>query len=192
MTKSSLPPWTVKSSRHIHKDRWISLRADDCVTPDGVEVQPYYVLEYQDVVLVLAITADHTVVLVRQYRHGLRSTTTELPGGVIDPEDGDIAAAAARELAEETGYVSDNLHIVGHLASDASHRTNRIHIVLALNAQPRLAANPDATENIEIELVNYREAIRMCHSGEIEQAQDVASLLVGLNAAIKLNLLPCI
>jgi 8-oxo-dGTP pyrophosphatase MutT (NUDIX family) len=190
MIKSPLPRWSVKSSRHIYRDRWISLRADDCITPDGIEVSPYYVLEYPDVVLVLALTNDHEVVLVRQYRHGLRVTTTELPGGIIDEEDCDVMAAAARELAEETGYVCEHLHLVGKLASDAAHRNNRFHIVLGLNARPLLIAKPDASEKLEVELIHYREAAQMCHSGEIEQAQAVAALLLGLKAAEAMGIFP--
>ncbi|ANY83001.1 hypothetical protein BB934_32835 (plasmid) [Microvirga ossetica] len=120
MTKNRLLPWRVKASRHIHKDRWISVRADDCVTADGVDVAPFYVLEYPDVVLVLAITANDQVVLVRQYRHGLGEVTTEFPGGIIDPSDPDPIAAAARELADETGYFSDDLRIVGQLSAGAA------------------------------------------------------------------------
>ena len=30
--------WRVTASRHVHKDRWISLRADDCVTDEGAVV----------------------------------------------------------------------------------------------------------------------------------------------------------
>ena len=42
------PPWAVRSSRLIHRDRWISLRADDCVNDEGVEFAPWYVLENPD------------------------------------------------------------------------------------------------------------------------------------------------
>ena len=36
-------PWTVRSSRVVVRDRWIKLRADDCVTAEGAEVAPYCV-----------------------------------------------------------------------------------------------------------------------------------------------------
>jgi hypothetical protein len=45
-TMTSDGKWRVTASRYIHKDRWIALRADDCLTDDGVPVAPYYVLEY--------------------------------------------------------------------------------------------------------------------------------------------------
>jgi 8-oxo-dGDP phosphatase len=187
MSKRRLLPWQVLASRHVHKDRWISLRADDCVTAEGVEVSPYYVLEYPDVVLVLAITTDDKVVLVKQYRHGLGKITTELPGGIIDAEDANPIAAAACELVEETGYVSEDLRVVGQLSTGAASRTNLFHVVLAFDAKPLLAAKPDPAEQIQLELVDFGEALRMCQSGELIQAHDVASLLLGLNASGKLT-----
>jgi 8-oxo-dGTP pyrophosphatase MutT (NUDIX family) len=81
--------WRVTASRYIHKDRWIALRADDCVTDDGVPVAPYYVLEYPDWVEVVALDADDNVLLVRQYRHGMGDFSIELPAGGMDPGDTD-------------------------------------------------------------------------------------------------------
>ena len=68
---SRLQPWTVRSSRRVLHDRWISVRADDCVTAEGAEVSPFYVLEYPDWVNVVALDDENHVLLVRQYRHGL-------------------------------------------------------------------------------------------------------------------------
>ncbi|MGH1573479.1 NUDIX hydrolase [Methylobacterium sp. P31] len=96
--------WTIRGSRHVLKDRWLGLRADDCVMPSGHVLAPYYVLEAPDIALVLGIDeADH-VILVRQYRHAYGGVSLELPGGLIDPADRDIVAAAEREMREETGY----------------------------------------------------------------------------------------
>jgi 16S rRNA processing protein RimM len=52
--------WRVTASRQVHKDRWISLRADDCVTDEGAVVAPFYVLEYPDWVDVVASTPTTT------------------------------------------------------------------------------------------------------------------------------------
>ena len=49
MKKSQqIEPWTVNGSTTIIKDKWIDLRADDCLTPGGVSISPYYVLRYPD------------------------------------------------------------------------------------------------------------------------------------------------
>jgi len=93
----------VTRSRHVYRDRWISVRADDCVTASGVEVKPFYVLEYPDWVHVVAVDRYDHILLVRQYRHGLGEVSLELPGGMMDRMDVDPVAAGMRELLEETG-----------------------------------------------------------------------------------------
>jgi hypothetical protein len=39
---------TVEGSPAVLRDRWIDVRADDCITSAGVKVSPYYVLTYPD------------------------------------------------------------------------------------------------------------------------------------------------
>lgn len=69
--------------------------------------------------VILAITDDREIVLVEQLRraHGRRSI--ELPAGLIGDTDAqDTAiAAAARELAEETGYSAANWEAIGTFAT---------------------------------------------------------------------------
>ncbi len=69
--------------------------------------------------VILAITEAREIVLVEQYRvpHGARSI--ELPAGLIgDTHDGDTAtAAAARELAEETGFAAAHWQDIGAFAT---------------------------------------------------------------------------
>jgi hypothetical protein len=77
---------------------------------------------------------------------------------------------------------------VGKLSGGAASRTNLIHIVLALNARLDGAPKPDPAEAIDVQLVSCAEAVRMSQVGELIQAHDVASLLLGLSAAGMLNL----
>jgi ADP-ribose pyrophosphatase len=72
---------------------------------DGAEGD-FEVLVGPQVVSVLCLTADQQVVLARQYRPGPGDWLDEVPGGGIEPGE-DPAAAAARELLEETGYAGD-------------------------------------------------------------------------------------
>ncbi|MCP3936347.1 MAG: NUDIX hydrolase [Actinomycetia bacterium] len=76
--------------------------------PDGEEFERDFV-HHPGAVAVLPITDDGSYVLVRQYRTPLGRETLELPAGVRDKHGEDAAAAAARELAEETGYVAATL-----------------------------------------------------------------------------------
>jgi len=171
--------WRVTASRHVLKDGRISLRADDCVTEDGVEIAPYYVLEYPDWVEVVALDARDNVLLVRQYRHALAGFTIELPAGGMEPGDIDPCVTAARELLEETGCAGV-VSYVGEARPNAGTHTNRIHILLASNVVQIAEPKDDPAERIERFWVPAAEVVRMALAGELVVAMQVASLLRGL------------
>lgn len=174
--------WRVTASRYIHKDRWISLRADDCVTDEGAVVAPYYILEYPDWVELVALDADNNVLLVKQYRHGLGGISTELPAGGMDPGETDPVAAAARELREETGC-SGTFSLVGESRPNAGTHSNRTHIVLARDVVRVTEPKDDPSERIETIWVSAAEAIRMALAGELTVGMQTSALLRGLAAA---------
>jgi 8-oxo-dGTP pyrophosphatase MutT (NUDIX family) len=174
--------WRVTASRHIHKDRWISLRADDCVTDEGAVIAPYYVLEYPDWVEVVALDADNNVLLVKQYRHALGDISVELPAGGMDPGETDPVEAARRELLEEAGCAG-TLTLVGETRPNAGTHTNRTHIVLARDVVKVADPQDEPSERIESVWVSCAEAIRMALAGEITVGMQAASLLRGLAQA---------
>ncbi|HEY0909111.1 MAG TPA: NUDIX hydrolase, partial [Bradyrhizobium sp.] len=137
--EDDIAPWTVTNSRLIVADRWIRLRADDCVTAAGAPIAPYYVLEYPPWTHVVALTEADEIVLVRQYRHAARRSFLELPGGMVDAGETPIEAAR-RELMEEAGYVVDTLIPVSALYANPASHTNVMHIFAARGA--RRVADP--------------------------------------------------
>ena len=171
--------WRVTASRYVHKDRWISLRADDCVTDEGAVVAPFYVLDYPDWVEVVALDAENQVLLVRQYRHGLGDFSIELPAGGMDPTDADPVVAATRELLEEAGC-RGVMTLIGETRPNAGTHSNRIHIVLARDVVQVSEPVDDPTERIERLWVPAAEALRMALAGEMTVGMQVASLLRGL------------
>ena len=171
----------------VHQDRWLSVRADDCRTAEGLAVAPYYVLEYPDWVNVVAVTREDQLVLVHQYRHALGAVSTELPAGSMDPGESDPLVTAARELREETGYVSGDLRIVARLAPNPATHANSIHVVLARNATFAGAAAPDPTEDIRVQLVPRAAVTAIALGGEMVHAMHISSLLIGLSALHRLS-----
>jgi hypothetical protein len=57
-------PWRVITAEQLRADRWVSLRADHCVTAEGVEVALDDVLEYPDWVHVVAIDQQARILFV--------------------------------------------------------------------------------------------------------------------------------
>jgi 8-oxo-dGTP pyrophosphatase MutT (NUDIX family) len=180
---TALKPWTVTASRIVLADRWIRVRADSCVAANGDAIDPFYVLEYRDWVHVVALTDDDRLVMNRQYRHGAGEVHLELPGGVMDAEDGDPVVGGAREFREETGFGAREFRHVVTLRPNPSTHTNRVHTVLALGAAPAGAQSFDNGEEIAVELIPVPEVLRVIREGGVQQSTHVASLLLALAAA---------
>ena len=173
-------PWTVTSSHIVHRDRWVSLRADDCVSDEGIAFAPWYVIEQRDWVQVVAVTDAHEVVLIEQYRHGRGIISLELPTGVLDsPEEAPIAAGQ-RELAEETGFTARDWRLLASIPVNPANHDNLTHIVLATGAVLTGTPADDPHERIRAQPRPVAEVVALARSGGITQSMHVAGLALGL------------
>lgn len=97
-------------------------------------------------------------VLVRQWRHAARELTVEFPGGVVDGGE-DPAAAATRELEEETGFRIGRLTHLGSVSPNPALFTNRFHVYLAEDLTPTGEQNLDDDELLTCSLVPIDEVV---------------------------------
>lgn len=171
--------WRTRSSRTVLRDNWIDVRADECITPSGKEVSPYYVLSYPDWVHVMALTPDRKIVLVRQYRHAIGATVLELPGGGVDVSDVNLEMAARRELAEETGFSSETWLKVSTLYPNPATHSNRVHAYLALDAVQRSTPSLDhSEEGLAACLMPLDQVLEALGQGILGQSMHVATVML--------------
>lgn len=167
--------WKILDETTVIKDSWIDMRASTCQLPGGMVIAPFYVNHLPDFAVVVAVTPEHRVIMVRQYRHGVEKVLLELPAGCIeageDPKDG-----AARELLEETGYKAGSLEFLFKIAPNASNCTSYAQCYLARNVFPAAAQNLDETEALEVVELEGEEVKRLLREGGVEQAVHVAAL----------------
>lgn len=135
---------------------------------------PYRVLEVADWVNVVALTPDDEVVLVEQYRHGLDRVTLEIPGGVVDPGE-NVAAAAVRELREETGFTGDRPELLGVVHPNPAIQTNACHTFLVRGARATAAPDPDEGEDLVVRTVPRRTLAELVLTGRITHSLVVAA-----------------
>lgn len=159
-------PWPLVSSRSDRSYRIFDLRMDRSVSPRTGEEYDFVVLESSPWVNMIPLTDREEVVLVRQYRHGIRDVTLEIPGGLVDAADAPLAAAK-RELMEETGYRGEEWVDLGYVHPNPAIQDNRCHTFLALGAKPAGEQSLDDKEDIEVVLKPLVEIPRLIRDGEI-------------------------
>jgi 8-oxo-dGDP phosphatase len=169
-------PWEVLSSTYLHRKPWLTLRQDRVRLPGGGTIEEYFVNEYSPWTNVVAVTADRKVVLVRQYRYGLRAVNFELPGGVVDRGE-EPAAAARRELLEETGFGGGRWEPFSILSANPALQTNLTHTFLATDVEPLRLPEAQPTEELTVHVVPIAEVRRIVLEGEVVQASHAAPLL---------------
>jgi ADP-ribose pyrophosphatase len=166
----------VLSSRYTFADRWLRLRNDDVLLPGGRLLSSCTVFEYPDWVDVITLTAELNIVLVDQYRHAVGQMRTEFPAGAID-EGEEPLAAIKRELLEETGYASEQWHLLGSAPVNPVLQTNRIHCFLALASHKVAEQDLDEGEAIRTHELPLPEFIEQVEAGRLElPALQLASL----------------
>lgn len=176
-----IKPWRALSSKELFKTTFFRFRSDQCELPDGRVMPNYYVMEFPDWVNIVPITEDNKIVLVEQYRHATGETTLEFPGGSTDPHlKEDPAKGAMRELLEETGYVPDEVRLIGIQSPNPAMQNNKMHTFIGLSCKKLHEPKLDPFEDIRVVTMPIPEVIDKVLKGEINHSVVVASLLYAL------------
>ncbi len=136
----------------------------------------FIVMDSPDWVNVLALTPDHRLVLVRQFRFGVDAFSLEIPGGVMEPGEEPVAAGL-RELQEETGYTGTGARLLGCVQPNPAIQSNRCHFVLVEQAVRSAAMAWDTDEEIEVTTALVEEVLAWARSGRITHGLVLNALL---------------
>lgn len=129
---------------------------------------------------VVAIDDQDQVLLVRQYRHPVRSRNWELPAGLLDQPGEDPVEAARRELAEEANYQAESMEHMVTLNVTPGGSNEVIHLYLARGLSP-LEHDFERTgeeADLEVQFWPLQSAVEAALSGAIRNQISVTGLLV--------------
>jgi ADP-ribose pyrophosphatase len=167
-------PWKLISSKKESSFRIFDLRTDHAVSPRTNKGHDFYVLESPDWVNVIPLTRQEEVVLVRQYRHGIRQVTLEIPGGLVEQGDSP-EETARRELLEETGYSASEMILIGSVYANPAFMNNICYTYLARDVSLSSAQEQDEKEDIEMVVKPLKEIPRLIRDGEISHSLILAA-----------------
>jgi 8-oxo-dGTP pyrophosphatase MutT (NUDIX family) len=168
--------WKILSSKYISQHKYFTARVDKCEMPDGTIVPEYYVVELPITVCALAITEDGKAIMTKQYRHPIKETLLEIPGGFID-EGENPEQALKRELLEETGYEFSTVYPVGKISANPGVLQSFTYLFLATGGRKVTDQNLDHHEEIEVVLMPVEEIRAMLERNEFVQALHTTCLM---------------
>jgi len=173
--------WRVIDSDMALDETYMRVRRDRIEMHPGSPTVDYYVWEGQDVATIVPQTPDGDFILCRQYRHAVRSSLLQFPAGQVDAGESP-AAAAERELLEETGYTSESLVPLGTVAAYPTKFTGRHHLFLALNVRQHAPPQLDPAEEIAIEKLSRNQLVQILGTPDFIVADSVAAAFLALRA----------
>jgi ADP-ribose pyrophosphatase len=163
----------VVSSRKIFRGRVVNLDVDRVVEPSGREVERE-IIRHGGAAVVLPVTDDRRVVLIRQYRYAAGELMLEVPAGTIDagesPEE-----TARRELVEETGYHPERLAKLAEFFPSPGILTELMHLYLATGLT-KGEARPEDDESIEVVELPFEEALGLEPGRDVRDAKTIVAL----------------
>ena len=168
-------PWITKSGEVVYQNPWIQVSEFQVINPKG-NPGIYGVVHFKNRAIgIIPYDDDGNLVLVGQYRYPLSLYSWEIPEGGGKMEE-DPMQAGLRELKEETGLEAGHCELIltMHLSNSVSDEI--AYIYLARNLQQGIA-EPEETEELQIQKVSLEEAYQRVLSGEITDSLSVAGIL---------------
>jgi len=172
------------SSRVIYNGRALTLRVDTVQTGEG-RVTTREILEHSDCVAIVAVDANDSILLVKQFRKAVDKELLEIPAGGIEPGE-KPELAVEREMREETGYQPGKIELLGGFYSSPGFCNEYLYLFLVkdLIYKPLVAED---TEGIEVVYVSREQIAGLIESGTICDSKSIAGLLQYIHIYDKLK-----
>jgi len=144
-------------------DKWGKKFVVDTLQMEDGVVGEWSYIKGREGVMVVALTPDKKIILVRQYRYTIQQFTIENCAGGVEKDEVE-ADAIKRELLEESGYQVGELISLGKYYDLPSETNHWCHIFLATNCQfvapPILDADVEKYFEMSIEIHDFKEVFK--------------------------------
>lgn len=167
-------PWKIKKSVVKYKNRWIKVREDKVIRPDGKK-GIFGVVEMVPGVSVLPLDDRGYAYLVKEFHYAIGQNSVEVVSGAVDKNESALHAAK-RELKEELGIEAKEWIDMGVINPFTTVIKSPAKLYLARKIR-LLKASPEGTEKIHIIKIKFADAVRMVLRSDITHGQSCVLIL---------------
>ena len=100
-----IKPWNILETKYLYP----GIQIDQCELPSS-HILDCQLFEYDDEILIFAVTKKKEVVLIRQYRHGAQKLILELLGGSVDDNESPMEAGQIGEQSVHVAQAEEDVH----------------------------------------------------------------------------------
>lgn len=163
------------SRKTIYKSDWINVYADKVETPEGEIIEDYHQIDFPRKSVVVVVSKNNKICMIKSYRYTLDEICTELPAGFIDygetPEN-----AAIREVKEETGLDIENPEFLFKFYPSNGISNQLLHVYTAkTESEIELDNNHEGIQ--EVFWMNKNEISNLIKNNQIEDGISLLALL---------------
>jgi len=164
--------------RKVYEGRVFTLQIESVPLPKGGELEAE-IIRHPGSVVIIPVTDEAKIILVRQYRPAIGRWAWELPAGSLKPGE-NVEKAASRECHEEIGLIPARLERLGAFFPTPGYCDEEMNFYRAEGLREAAdndeTAQPDEDEDIQAQPFSREEIERMISAGEIIDLKTVAGL----------------
>ena len=137
------------------------------------------VIERDDGVVIVPITKEKKVCLIKEFSPAISKYILTLPGGkTTATTDEELISEAQRELREEIGYRANKMLKLRYYYAAPSLMTRKIHLFMGLDLEYDPLFSGEKDEIIEPIFLNLNEAITRVSEDFVSDTNTLGSLLL--------------
>jgi ADP-ribose pyrophosphatase len=134
------------------------------------------IVRHPGAVTVIPVTEDGRLVMIRNWRVAVAGWLDEFCAGKLERGE-DPAAAAARELEEETGHAAAEVRAVGTFFTSPGFADERMHVFEARGLRP-VPRRLEVGEQIEVVVRTVGELEAMIADGRVQDGKTIGAFAI--------------
>ena len=172
---------TIKEIK-IHEGGFIDIYEDEVYVEESKNTSKRIYAKHPGGASIIALTSDHKLCLIKQFRYPIKGISIEIPAGKKDSKNEDGLLCAKRELEEETGYQSDDISLLYKMYPCIGYSDEILDVYLAKNIYKVISPKQaDEDEFIHVNFYDQKEAKNLLETEEILDAKTIIAIQYYLN-----------